>query len=98
MDCQSGPRGLVRCAPVNRTEMAIPAWGFRNWSFHPGELCAASGDASLGVVLEPELRRIRLSLIGSTDTTLHLVLHAIECRNLDQRLVFSPLDSAVQPR
>src|SRR2546428_2036832 len=52
---------------------------------------------SRDVVLESELRRIRLSLIGPADTTLHLLLDAVEGVDFNERVVLPPFDTAVQP-
>src|SRR3989442_4908524 len=56
--------------------------------------CRAIG--LLAVVLESELRRIGLSLVGPSNPALHLVLHAIERVDLDERLVLSAFDAPVQ--
>src|SRR3989454_7982597 len=54
------------------------------------------GRPSRDVVLESELRRIRLSLIGPADATLHLLLDAVEGIDFNERVVLPPFDSAVQ--
>src|SRR2546428_7486827 len=52
----------------------------------------------LAVVLEAELRRIGLPLVGSPNPPLHLMLHPVERVDLDQRLLLPALDAAVQAR
>src|SRR2546428_3398386 len=52
---------------------------------------------SRDVVLESELRRIRLSLIGPADTTLHLLLDAVEGVDFNERVVLPPLDPPAYP-
>src|SRR2546427_12280292 len=52
---------------------------------------------SRDVVLESELRRIRLSLIGPADTTVHLLFDAVEGVDFNERVVLPPVDPALQP-
>src|SRR5256885_2168869 len=54
------------------------------------------GRPSRDVVLESELRRIRLSLIGPADATLHLLLDAVEGIDFNERIVLPAFDPAVQ--